>query len=101
MVDGCRPNYRRALEAMLTFDRRASLGHIHVPTLLVAGEFDRNAPPRVMKKMAKAIVGSTYLEMAGIGHLQNLEAPEQSLFLSGDYLTISLFRAATADYFGR
>jgi pimeloyl-ACP methyl ester carboxylesterase len=69
--------YRRALEALVTFDRRAALSQIHVPTLLVAGEHDKNAPPAVMKKMAKAIVGSTYLEMAGIGHLQNLEAPEE------------------------
>ena len=26
--------------------------------------------------MADAIAGSSYLEMRGIGHLQNLEAPE-------------------------
>jgi pimeloyl-ACP methyl ester carboxylesterase len=68
--------YRRALEALVTFDRRASLPQIHVPTLLVAGEYDRNAPPAVMQKMAQAIAGSTYYEMPGIGHLQNLEAPE-------------------------
>lgn len=68
--------YRRALECIVTFDRRANLPHIRVPTLLVAGEFDRNAPPAVMKKMAEAIAHSTYYEMKGIGHLHNLEAPE-------------------------
>jgi pimeloyl-ACP methyl ester carboxylesterase len=68
--------YRRALEALVTFDRRASLPRIQVPTLVVAGEHDRNAPPPVMKKMADAIARSTYLEMRGIGHLQNLEAPD-------------------------
>ncbi len=68
--------YRRALEALVTFDRRANLPQIQVPTLLVAGEHDRNAPPAVMKKMADAIPHSTYLEMRGIGHLQNLEAPD-------------------------
>ncbi|HEX9720947.1 MAG TPA: alpha/beta hydrolase [Ramlibacter sp.] len=68
--------YRRALEALVTFDRRANLSHIQVPTLLVAGELDHNAPPAVMKKMAEAIPNSTYLEMRGIGHLQNLEAPD-------------------------
>lgn len=68
--------YRRALEALVTFDRRANLANIHVPTLLLAGEFDKNAPPAVMKKMAQAIAGSTYLELKGIGHLQNLEAPD-------------------------
>lgn len=68
--------YRRALEALVTFDRRANLPNIHVPTLLLAGEHDRNAPPAVMKKMAQAIAGSTFLEMPGVGHLQNLEAPD-------------------------
>ncbi len=68
--------YRRALEALITFDRRANLPHIRVPTLLIAGEHDRNAPPAVMKKMAAAIPGSTFIELAGVGHLQNLEAPD-------------------------
>jgi pimeloyl-ACP methyl ester carboxylesterase len=68
--------YRRALEALVTFDRRANLPLIQVPTLVVAGEHDRNAPPSVMKKMADAIPRSTYLEMHGVGHLQNLESPD-------------------------
>jgi pimeloyl-ACP methyl ester carboxylesterase len=68
--------YRRALECIVTFDRRRNLADIHVPTLLVAGEHDRNAPPQVMKKMADAIADSTYIVMKGVGHLQNLEAPD-------------------------
>jgi pimeloyl-ACP methyl ester carboxylesterase len=69
--------YRRALECLVTFDRRANLPNIHVPTLLVAGEHDRNAPPAVMRKMGERIANSTFIEMKGIGHLQNLEAPEE------------------------
>ena len=68
--------YRRALEALVTFDRRANLPNIAVPTLLIAGEHDKNAPPAVMKRMADAIPRSTFIQMRGIGHLQNLEAPE-------------------------
>jgi 3-oxoadipate enol-lactonase len=68
--------YRRALEALVTFDRRADLPRIQVPTLVVAGEHDPDAPPAVMKKMAAAIARSTYLELPGVGHLQNLEAPD-------------------------
>ena len=68
--------YRRALEALVSFDRRANLANIRVPTLLVAGQHDRNAPPAVMKKMAASIPRSTFIELPGIGHLQNLEAPE-------------------------
>jgi 3-oxoadipate enol-lactonase len=69
--------YRRALEALVTFDRRAALPRISVPTLVVAGEHDRNAPPAVVKRMAEAIPRSTFLEMPGVGHLQNLEAPDE------------------------
>jgi 3-oxoadipate enol-lactonase len=68
--------YRRALEALLVFDRRADLPRIPVPTLVIAGEHDRNAPPAMMKKMADAIPRSTFIEMRGVGHLQNLEAPD-------------------------
>jgi pimeloyl-ACP methyl ester carboxylesterase len=69
--------YRRALEALVTFDRRADLGRIQVPTLLIAGEHDHQAPGAVMKKMAAAMARATYLEMPGVGHLQNLEAPDE------------------------
>lgn len=68
--------YRRALAALVTFDRRANLPHIDVPTLVIAGEHDRNAPPAMMKKMAGHIPRSRFIEMRGIGHLQNLEAPD-------------------------
>ena len=68
--------YRRALECIITFDRRGNLPNILVPTLVLAGEHDRNAPPAVMKKMAGAIPHSTYIEMKGVGHLLNLEAPD-------------------------
>ncbi|MDZ4145429.1 MAG: alpha/beta hydrolase [Burkholderiales bacterium] len=78
--------YRRALQALVTFDRRTSLADIHVPTLLVAGEHDRNAPPAVMQKMAEKIARSRYAEMHGIGHLQNLEAPEEFDALVLDFL---------------
>ena len=69
--------YRAALAALLTFDRRRNLAQIAVPTLLLAGAEDRNAPPAVMKRMAEAVPGSEYLELTGVGHLANLEAPER------------------------
>jgi 3-oxoadipate enol-lactonase len=68
--------YRKAVEAMSTFDRQAALLDIRVPTLLMAGEYDRETPPASMKKMAQDIAGSTYLELKGVGHLQNLESPD-------------------------
>lgn len=68
--------YRRALAALVDFDRQRELADIRVPTLVVAGEFDRVASPSVMKHIAAAIPRSRYIEMAGMGHLMNLEAPD-------------------------
>lgn len=68
--------YHRALKALVTFDRAASLADIAVPTLLIAGETDKNASPSAMQAMAGAIPASQCVSMPGIGHLMNLEAPE-------------------------
>jgi len=78
--------YRRALDCLVTFDRQQALGDIRVPTLLVGGEFDRVASPAVMKQMAQAIPRSRYAEIAGIGHLMNLEAPDEFDALLIDFL---------------
>jgi pimeloyl-ACP methyl ester carboxylesterase len=67
--------YRSALHAIVRFDRRDALGAIRVPTLLIAGSNDANAPPAVMEKMAARIPGAEYRVLAGCGHLANLERP--------------------------
>jgi 3-oxoadipate enol-lactonase len=59
----------------VTFDRRASLGAIRCPTLVLAGERDRVAPAAVIERMAQAIPGAQYRMLAGVGHLSNLERP--------------------------
>lgn len=80
--------YRRALEALVTFDRGFNLSNITVPTLLIAGEFDKSASPGVMKKMAEVIPGSRYVQLAGVGHLQNLEAPDEFDAVVLDFLSV-------------
>ena len=68
--------YRAAVECIVTFEQRASLPNIRVPTLVVAGERDRNAPAPMMEKMASKIPGATYVCIAGAGHLANMERPD-------------------------
>lgn len=68
--------YRAALKAIAGFDRRASLPDIHVPTLLLAAEHDRTAPPDVMQRMAARIGNSEYHCLPQAGHIANVEAPE-------------------------
>ena len=68
--------YRAALRAIAGFDRRAALAAIHVPTLLLAAEHDRTAPPEVMQRMATRIAGSEYECLSHAGHIANVEAPK-------------------------
>jgi 3-oxoadipate enol-lactonase len=67
--------YRAAVHNLVTFDERASLAGIRVPTLCLACEKDPNAPPAVMERMAARIPGARYVCLPGLGHIPNLEAP--------------------------
>jgi 3-oxoadipate enol-lactonase len=78
--------YRLALQAQAAFDRDAALAHIHVPTLLLTGEHDRKSPAALVERMAAQIAGSRWVQLPGIGHLQNLEAPDAFDALVLDFL---------------
>ena len=66
-----------ALRAMAARpDSTDLLPTIGVPTLVVAGAEDSLTPPDVARAMAAAIPGAGYVEIAGAGHLSNLEQPE-------------------------
>ena len=67
--------YRAAVSAIVSFNRLGNLRRINVPTLCLAGEFDNNAPPAVMEKMAARIPNADYQCLLGVGHLGNMEAP--------------------------
>lgn len=67
--------YRATMQCLVTFDRRDTLGKIAVPTLLVAGEKDTNAPAPMMERMAGKIPGARYVCLEGAGHLANMERP--------------------------
>ena len=68
--------YRKAVKLLTSFDRRADLARIRVPTLLIAGSDDTTAPAKVMRKMAQAIPGAEYVELEGCGHLGPMDQPE-------------------------
>jgi 3-oxoadipate enol-lactonase len=69
-------SYRAMMLALLGFDQRKALGDIAVPTLVLSGSKDKNAPAPMMAKMATYIPSSTYIELEGAGHLVNLERPQ-------------------------
>ena len=67
--------YRAALYAIAAFDCRAALARIRMPTLLLAAENDRTAPPDVMQRMAARIPNSEYACLPAAGHIANVEQP--------------------------
>lgn len=75
MSDVPEASYRVALRAIAAFDRRAALPLLDLPTLCLAGEHDRTAPPDVMQRMAQRIPGGEYRCLADAGHIANIEQP--------------------------
>ena len=67
--------YRRAVTALVAFDRRGNLPQIAVPTGVITGEHDATAPPEVSRRMAERIPGAICTIVPGAGHLLNLEQP--------------------------
>jgi 3-oxoadipate enol-lactonase len=68
--------YRAAILALIGFDLRSALKDITVPTLLLSGSKDVNAPAPMMAKMATYIPTAKYIELDSVGHLANLERPD-------------------------
>ena len=67
-------------------DRTGELGHIACPTLVLCGAVDQVSPTAEMRGIAAAIAGSRFVELAGAGHLSNLEAPAAFDAALGDFL---------------
>ncbi len=69
-------SYRAALQALVHFEQRAALPTITVPTLCLAAEHDRTAPPDVLRRMADKIPGAQFALLPQAGHLLCFEQPE-------------------------
>ena len=67
--------YRVTMLSMLGFDLRSALKTIAVPTLVLSGSRDKNAPAPTMAKMASYIPLAESIDIEGAGHLVNLERP--------------------------
>jgi 3-oxoadipate enol-lactonase len=76
MADVPEASYRASILALLRFDQRDSLKDINIPTLVLSGSKDKNAPAPMMAKMASYIPSASYVELEGVGHLVNLERPQ-------------------------
>ena len=67
--------FRDTVLALPGFDERGTLSSIIVPTLVLAGSRDTNAPAPGMERMAARIADARYVCIEGSGHLVHLEQP--------------------------
>lgn len=64
------------LARVIPFDQRKTLPHIGVPTLVLHGEKDEDAPVSLAKEAATLIPNARFEMVAGGGHNLHLERPE-------------------------
>ena len=88
--------YRKAVHLLTTFDRRADLPKIAVPTLLVAGSDDKTAPAAIMASMQRKIPGSELAVLEGCGHLGPMDQPAEFNAALERFLSKMASRWATA-----
>jgi (E)-2-((N-methylformamido)methylene)succinate hydrolase len=70
-------SYLHAFTAFARDDLAERLGEIRAPTLVVAGEHDAAATPRMAQLMHERIANSTLHVLHGLRHSLLIEAPEQ------------------------
>lgn len=78
----------RASEAMADrVDSTPDLAGITVPTLVITSSNDAAIPPEISRAMATQIPGATLAVIDGVGHMSNLEAPDEFNRLVREHLS--------------
>jgi 3-oxoadipate enol-lactonase len=67
-------------------DRVEALGAIRAPTLVIHGSDDQFIPASDAELMHRAIAGSRYVNIAGAGHLSNVDSPHEFNAALGAFL---------------
>ena len=88
MIRGPHPYYaaRHQLEASRAYDCMDRLNEIHVPTLILHGKKDKNAPYHLAEAMHSGIKDSKMLTFQG-GHLFFIMRPQQFIEAITDFLS--------------
>jgi 3-oxoadipate enol-lactonase len=71
--------FQAACKILQEADLEPLLHRMHVPTLVVCGEFDQATPPLLNKSIADKVAGCRYVELPGCGHCPPLEQPQAFL----------------------
>lgn len=81
--------YRSAMRLLTTFDSAADLPRLHMPTLLLAGSLDSQAPVKAMQRMLAKLPTTAcnrLVVLDQVGHMANLESPDAFNRAVADFL---------------
>ncbi|HTT48321.1 MAG TPA: alpha/beta fold hydrolase [Pseudolabrys sp.] len=78
--------FQAACKILQEADLEKLLHRMHVPTLVVCGEFDQATPPALNKAVAEKVAGAKYIELPGCGHCPPLEQPQAFLAAIKDFV---------------
>ena len=78
--------FQAACKILQEADLEPLLHRMHVPTLVVCGEFDQATPPPLNKAVADKIAGARYVELPGCGHCPPLEQPQVFLAVIKEFV---------------
>jgi 3-oxoadipate enol-lactonase len=70
-------SFLKTLEASVAQDRAAPIEQIRLPTLVITGDEDKVYAPTIAQDIARRIPGAKLVTLKGVGHLSNLEQPEE------------------------
>jgi 3-oxoadipate enol-lactonase len=74
--------------ALANHNYAAAVATVKRPVLFLAGEKD-GVTPSAMRKLSEALAGSRYVELAGAGHISNLDQPAAFNRAVGEFLASS------------
>lgn len=84
------PGWEAGLWYVMTAEPRPDLRHVlptvDVPTLVVSGSHDRTIRPHWSRRTAAAIPTARYVELDGVGHTPQEEAPERLLVVLREFV---------------
>ncbi|MEC7490976.1 MAG: alpha/beta hydrolase [Pseudomonadota bacterium] len=80
-------SYLKTVQSTTSFNREHVLSEIAVPTLVIGGEFDPLTPLELTQGIAARIPQAVFHPMYNVGHLGNLENPQEFNRLTGQFLT--------------
>ncbi len=79
------PSEFHVIGVIKDWDRSDRLSEIHVPTLIISGEYDESTPT-INEVLHKGIVGSEWVLLENCSHLSHVEEPERYMQLVQNFL---------------